>query len=68
MDSSPKDKMLQGAKESYEKWYDIVTIQEGDSKWVKARKITLRILGTILFILLSPFLFLGLLIAFLAVF
>ncbi|MCB9283279.1 MAG: hypothetical protein H6563_04330 [Lewinellaceae bacterium] len=68
MEPSPQKKLLEDARESYSQFDRMLTIQEGDSRLVAAGKVTLRILGIIVMILLSPFLLIGLLIAFAAVF
>lgn len=59
---------MNDARESYQRFEDIVTIREGDSTLVKIGKVTLRILGIAIMIILSPFLLIGLAIAFAAVF
>jgi hypothetical protein len=64
----PKAKLMNDARESYQRFEDIVTIREGDSTLVKIGKVTLRILGIAIMIILSPFLLIGLAIAFAAVF
>ena len=68
MDPSPQKKLLENARESYSQFDRFLTVQEDDSRLVAAGKITLRILGIIVMILLSPFLLIGLFIAFIAVF
>ncbi|MFZ2897900.1 MAG: hypothetical protein WA004_04720 [Saprospiraceae bacterium] len=64
----PKAKLMNDARESYQRFEDIVTIREGDSALVKIGKVSLRILGITIMIILSPFLLIGLAIAFAAVF
>jgi hypothetical protein len=64
----PKAKLMNDARESYQRFEDIVTIREGDSALVKIGKVSLRILGITIMIILSPFLLIGLAIAFVAVF
>ncbi len=64
----PKAKLMNDARESYQRFDDIVTIREGDSALTKIGKVSLRILGITIMIILSPFLFIGLAIAFAAVF
>ncbi|MBK7406796.1 MAG: hypothetical protein IPL49_12400 [Saprospirales bacterium] len=68
MDPSPQKQLVENARESYQQFDRFLTIQESDSRLVAAGKMTLRVLGIILMILLSPFLFIGLFIAFIAVF
>lgn len=64
----PKAKLMKDARESYQRFDDIVTIREGDSTLKKIGKVSLRIFGITVMIILSPFLFIGLAIAFAAVF
>jgi hypothetical protein len=64
----PKAKLMNDARESYQRFEDIVTVREGDSALTKIGKVSLRILGITIMIILSPFLLIGLAIAFAAVF
>ena len=67
-EEDPKAKLMNDARESYQRFDDIVTIREGDSMLTKVGKVSLRILGITIMIILSPFLIIGLAIAFAAVF
>lgn len=64
----PKAKLMKDARESYQRFEDIVTVREGDSALAKIGKVSLRIVGITIMIILSPFLLIGLAIAFAAVF
>ncbi|MCB0588865.1 MAG: hypothetical protein KDD06_26485 [Phaeodactylibacter sp.] len=66
-DSQPQGDALQGARETYKAFDHFVTIREDDSTLVMAGKLLLRLLGIFIMILLSPFLIIGLFIAFAAV-
>lgn len=59
---------MKDARESYQRFEDIVTVREGDSALAKIGKVSLRIVGITIMIILSPFLLIGLAIAFAAVF
>jgi ATP/ADP translocase len=61
-------KIVDEARQSYNKFEDFVTIKEGDSTLAVIGKILLRIIGILIMIALSPFLLVGLFIAFIAVF
>ncbi len=58
---------LQGARQSYNTFNKLVSIRKEDSVVVMGAKILLRLIGIGIMILLSPFLLLGLMIAFAAV-
>jgi hypothetical protein len=61
------EKMLEEARESYQSIERFLTIAEDDSTLVVIGKVILRIIGIFVMILLSPFLLVGLFIAFIAV-
>lgn len=63
-----KDKMMDGARDSYRSVEAFLEHKEDDSMLVIIGKILLRIIGIFIMILLSPFLLVGLFIAFIAVF
>lgn len=67
MDTQPQKKLMEEARSTYRDFDRFVTVQEGDSKLVAAGKIFLRITGILIMIILSPFLFIGLALAFAAV-
>lgn len=58
---------MDSARQSYSSFEDFVTPKEGDSALIIIGKVLLRLLGILVLILLSPFLLVGLLIAFMAV-
>ena len=73
MDSSPQpetphEKIVRETREQYEAFNRLVTVQKGDNLLTAIGKVTLRVLGIAFMIALSPFLFIGLAIAFAAVF
>ncbi|MBK6902439.1 MAG: hypothetical protein IPH04_06425 [Saprospirales bacterium] len=68
MDSTPQKKLMNEAQDSYRQFFHFVTVRAGDSLLVATGKITLRILGILMMIILSPFLFIGLFMAFAAAF
>lgn len=73
MIEQPDDKQSQGgalesARKTYNAYDNFVTIREGDSTLAMAFKLLLRLFGIFVMILLSPFLIIGLFIAFAAVF
>lgn len=68
MDPTPQNKLVNEAKDSYRQFFHFVTVRAEDSFLVAAGKITLRILGIFIMVLLSPFLFIGLFMAFAAAF
>ncbi len=61
-------KMMEWSGHRYRSFQDYVAYREGDPTWVLAYKLVLRFTGIVLMILLSPFLIIGLTIAFIAVF
>lgn len=61
------EKVLEEARESYQSIDRFLTIAEDDSTLVVIGKVILRIIGVFIMILLSPFLLVGLFIAFIAV-
>ena len=64
----PANKMLDWTSQSYRSYKDYVTIRDGDSMGVVIAKAALNVFGIILMVILSPFLIIGLTIAFIAVF
>jgi hypothetical protein len=62
-----KNKIISSAQDTYSSFDKYVSINEGDSTLVIIGKIMLRLLGVLVLILLSPFLLIGLFIAFIAV-
>lgn len=62
-----KNKMMASAQDTYSSFDKFITIKEGDHTLVVISKIMLRLLGVLIMILLSPFLLIGLFIAFIAV-
>jgi hypothetical protein len=63
---SGKASALNQARETYQSVDDFLSVRDDDSTLVMIGKVLLRILGIIILILLSPFIFVGLFIAFLA--
>jgi len=68
MDTQPQKKLMEEARSTYQGFTQFVTVREGDSGLVAAGKVFLRIMGILAMIILSPFLFIGLALAFAAVF
>ncbi|MCO6476603.1 MAG: hypothetical protein J5I94_08270 [Phaeodactylibacter sp.] len=66
-DNQPQGDALQTARQTYKAFDNFVTIREEDSTLAMAGKLLLRLLGIFIMILLSPFLIIGLLVAFAAV-
>mgnify|MGYP005666333205 CR=1 FL=1 len=64
----PANKMLDWTNQSYRSYKDFVTIRDDDPIWTVIAKAALNFFGLILMIVLSPFLIIGLTIAFIAVF
>ncbi|GJM34385.1 MAG: hypothetical protein DHS20C18_33860 [Saprospiraceae bacterium] len=65
--NDPANKMLDWTGQNYRSFKSFVAIQDGDSLGVVFMKAGLHVLGLLLMVLLSPFLVIGLTIAFLAV-
>ncbi len=65
-DSKPSKEALDKMKTTYRSLDERLAIQEDDGWLVVLFKIGLRLLGVLILILLSPFLLIGLLFAFLA--
>lgn len=61
-------KMMDWTGSKYRSFKDYVAFRDDDPTWMLAYKLVLRFLGILFMIILSPFLILGLLIAFMAVF
>ena len=66
-DKQPQRDALQTARQTYNLFDNFVTIREDDSILAMACKLLLRLFGIFFMILLSPFLLIGLAIAFAAV-
>jgi hypothetical protein len=66
-DLKPVNQLMNNTRQTYQGFQDLVRFREGDSLWVLGYKLALRFFGVLLMIILSPFLVIGLLIAFLAV-
>lgn len=60
--------LLGNSRKAYRRFEDYVRFTDNDPLWMLAYKIALRFLGIAVMIVLSPFLLIGLTIAFLAVF
>ncbi len=66
-DAEPEEANALGqAREAYQSVDEFLSVRDDDSTIVVIGKVLLRILGIIILILLSPFIFVGLFIAFLA--
>jgi len=61
-------KMMEWTGKSYRSFQDYVAFREGDPTWMLGYKLFLRFVGIVFMIILSPFLIIGLTIAFAAVF
>jgi hypothetical protein len=68
-DANPNkgDLVAEKAKSAYRWWDDLATLREEDPLWLGAAKIMARVIGIIVLLALSPFILLGLLMAFLIV-
>ena len=62
-----EDSLLGKSRGAYRSFEDYVRFTDNDPLWMLAYKLTLRFIGIGIMILLSPFLLIGLTIAFLAV-
>lgn len=60
--------MMDWSGQKYRSFQDYVAVREDDAGWMVAYKLFLRITGIAIMIILSPFLLIGLTIAFVAVF
>lgn len=60
--------LLENSRKAYRRFEDYVRFTDDDPLWMLTYKIALRFLGIAVMIVLSPFLLIGLTIAFLAVF
>ncbi|MCB0556169.1 MAG: hypothetical protein KDD02_21665 [Phaeodactylibacter sp.] len=65
-EKTPKSGALDEARQTYQAVDNFLTIRDTDSTLLMAGKILLRLLGIFIMILLSPFLLIGLTIAFAA--
>ena len=61
------NKMLDATRSSYRSFSDYVAFRDDDPAWMLLYKLILRFLGVVFMIALSPFLLIGLTIAFAAV-
>ncbi|MCB0632660.1 MAG: hypothetical protein R2824_09180 [Saprospiraceae bacterium] len=61
-------KMMDWTGKEYRRFMDYVAFRDDDPTWMLGYKLILRFLGILFMIILSPFLILGLIIAFIAVF
>jgi hypothetical protein len=66
--ADPSAKMMDWTGSKYRRFMDYVAFRDDDPTWMLGYKLVLRFLGILFMIILSPFLILGLLIAFIAVF
>lgn len=67
-DSDSSAKVMDWTSQRYRGFMDYVAFRDDDPTWMLTYKLILRFLGVLFMIILSPFLILGLAIAFLAVF
>ena len=68
MDQTPQKKLIEDAKGFYQEFERIVAVREGDGILMISAKMALRVFGILAMIVLSPFLIIGLTLAFIAVF
>lgn len=61
------NKMLAATQSSYRSFSDYVAFREDDPAWMIVYKLLLRLLGVVFMIALSPFVLIGLIVAFAAV-
>ncbi|MBR9921538.1 MAG: hypothetical protein GYB31_11930 [Bacteroidetes bacterium] len=61
------DKMLEATKSSYRQFSDYVAFRDDDPIWMMTYKIFIRLIGILFFILISPFVIIGFIIAIMAV-
>ena len=59
-------KISDGAKKAYSRWNKVFAIKAGDTFWMKAGKIIIRIIGLLVLVALSPLILVGLIFALLA--
>lgn len=67
-DTDASEKVMDWTGKKYRSFKDYVAFRDDDPTWMLGYKLVLRFLGVLFMILLSPFLILGLAIAFMAVF
>lgn len=67
-DTDPSAKMMDWTGQKYRSFMDYIAFRDDDPTWMLGYKLVLRVLGILFMIILSPFLLLGLAIAFMAVF
>ena len=60
------DKVLEKTTAAYKWWNRLATLNADDPVWLSVMKITVRIIGILIFLALSPFMILGLLLGFTA--
>jgi hypothetical protein len=65
---TPHEKIVRETREQYEAFNRFVSVQKGDGWLIATGKILLRIVGIAFMIALSPFVLIGLFLAFVAVF
>lgn len=63
----PDPTLMEKSRGAYRQFEDYVRFTDDDPLWMLAYKLALRFIGIIIMIILSPFLIIGLTIAFLAV-
>ena len=66
-ESQAVNQMMDQTQKMYRGFNDYVAFRDDDPTWMLAYKLVLRFLGVVLMIILSPFLLIGLFIAFIAV-
>ncbi len=66
-DKKPTDLLLDKAADSFKWWNNLATLNKEDSILMTIFKISIRIVGILLMIAISPFALIGLIVAFMAV-
>jgi hypothetical protein len=65
-EEDPSAKMMDWTGKKYRNFMDYVAFRDDDPTWMLAYKLVLRLFGILFIIILSPFLLLGLALAFMA--
>lgn len=67
-DPDAVDQVMNKTRSAYRSFSDYVAFRDDDPTWMLAYKLMLRFMGIVFMIILSPFLIVGLTLAFIAVF
>jgi hypothetical protein len=65
--AKPGEEMAEKAQAAYRWWDDLARLNADDPVWLMLAKLSVRVVGILVLLALSPFILLGLLLAFAAV-